>query len=269
LAASRDNVAHRNADFKNIMKQTLLKIDKSQQGLSGAVDSKKQPSGVVEGGESDCLISDHDVIFWIGDFNYRIDMSLSRENILDMIAANQLSDLRIYDQLNMERSLRKVFENFTEGVLSFPPTYKFQVGTDEYESREGKKKRPPAWCDRILWSEREQCCDDSTNTGPKRSEENKSVRQLSYRSADVHASDHKPVSAEFEVIVRSIDRKREQDVYHILLKELDKLENDDQPKVRPSLEVLLQLYAMFSVLFYSIILFFVVSRSMLALLIFI
>lgn len=270
LAASRDNVAHRNADFKNIMKQTLLKVDKNnrfstlnQTTLLNSAETTSMGKFYAltneENANVDFLICDHDIVFWIGDFNYRIDVSLARQEILDMIMSDRLSDLRIFDQLNMERSLGRVFEHFVEGELTFPPTYKFQVGTDIYENREGKKKRPPAWCDRILWSEKNnthkqqgmslrsakvgtdadaQTSATSTSSSDMTNHEHeplpnrcKAVQQVSYRSADLHASDHKPVSAEFQVTVRCIDGQREQELYYKLLKELDKLENDHQPKV--------------------------------------
>jgi hypothetical protein len=38
---------------------------------------------------------------------------------------------------------------YQEGVVSFPPTYKYQQGTNQYERRVDKKVRFPAWCDRI------------------------------------------------------------------------------------------------------------------------
>ena len=237
------------------MKQTLLKVDKSTSSLThshthplGESTSENTSECVGENNQllllsssecvsecsTDYMISDHDIIFWIGDFNYRITHSLTRQDILDMIATSRLNDLRVFDQLNIERSLSRVFANFNEGELSFPPTYKFQVGTDVYECRSGKKKRPPAWCDRILWCEsKSRHC--SSECGSKvesnSTSGSKAVRLLDYRSADLHASDHKPVSAVFDVTVRSIDRAREAVVYHSLLKELDKMENSGQPKV--------------------------------------
>lgn len=286
LAASRDNIAHRNEDYKNITKQTLLKKDKNVMKSSFAAEETSGAGGGAGGGghtkrlllassdeneSSDYMIADHDLVFWIGDFNYRIDVSLTRQDILDMITNNQINDLRIFDQLNIERSMGKVFENFHEGEITFPPTYKFQVGTDLYEDREGKKKRPPAWCDRILWSEQRHFGDHSkhevvddaagvggsagdrtntkTSTGaantnsttttptPKKEQRRKSaagapaVQLVNYRSADLHASDHKPVSADFHLTVRSVVDAREQAVYLGLLKELDHLENSGQPKV--------------------------------------
>ena len=55
------------------------------------------------------------------------------------------------DQLNLERAKGTVFQGFVEGPITFPPTYKFQQGTDIYERRKEKKLRAPAWCDRVLW----------------------------------------------------------------------------------------------------------------------
>jgi hypothetical protein len=43
------------------------------------------------------------------------------------------------------------FQGFDEGELTFPPTYKYQPGTDKYETRAEKKLRTPSWCDRILY----------------------------------------------------------------------------------------------------------------------
>lgn len=92
-------------------------------------------------------------------------------------------------QLNMAKDSETVLEGFLEGPLKFPPTYKFDVGTDTYDTRfvmtwgsishlldiKSKrdeyfhssyllslslsisylslsgKKRKPAWTDRILW----------------------------------------------------------------------------------------------------------------------
>jgi hypothetical protein len=92
----------------------------------------------------------HEYVFWMGDLNYRID-HISTDEVLRRIKENRLDTLIISDQLYIERQKQNCFTGFREGPLSFNPTYKYEPGTDEYEKREGKPLRAPAWCDRILW----------------------------------------------------------------------------------------------------------------------
>ena len=58
-------------------------------------------------------------------------MELSREDIFRLLEANDLEALRAKDQLNLERQRGTVFADFEEGVLNFPPTYKYEAGTDQ------------------------------------------------------------------------------------------------------------------------------------------
>ena len=44
---------------------------------------------------------------------------------------------------------RLVFAGYEEGPLSFAPTYKYDKGTDVYDT--SSKRRAPAWTDRVLW----------------------------------------------------------------------------------------------------------------------
>jgi hypothetical protein len=69
------------------------------------------------------------------------------------------------------------FRFYSEARITFMPTYKYDIGTDQYDSSE--KARIPAWTDRILRK--------GTN-----------LRQLSYNSAPLKFSDHRPVYATFE-----------------------------------------------------------------------
>jgi phosphatidylinositol-bisphosphatase len=74
----------------------------------------------------DLLIHQHDIVFWLGDLNYRIDESVQLDDVFNKIENHQLDFLRERDQLNIERSRNKVFQGFNEGVLNFNPTYKYQ-----------------------------------------------------------------------------------------------------------------------------------------------
>ncbi|KAK3904855.1 Endonuclease/exonuclease/phosphatase, partial [Staphylotrichum tortipilum] len=65
-----------------------------------------------------------------------------------------LDSLLPHDQLGRSIKQRKVFhEGWREGPISFLPTYKYDVGTVSlFDSSE--KRRPPSWCDRILYRTR-------------------------------------------------------------------------------------------------------------------
>jgi synaptojanin len=76
------------------------------------------------------------------------------------------------------------FSFYSEARITFMPTYKFDVGRDEYDSSE--KARIPAWTDRVLRK--------GTN-----------IRQTSYGSAPLRFSDHRPVYATFDCTVSVID----------------------------------------------------------------
>lgn len=80
-------------------------------------------------------------------------------------------------QLNLQMVAGLAFRFYSEARITFMPTYKYDIGTDQYDSSE--KARIPAWTDRILRK--------GTN-----------LRQLSYNSAALKFSDHRPVYATFE-----------------------------------------------------------------------
>ena len=236
LAASRDNIHGRNNDYRNIMERTLLQAGPDvEKGVGGSAGGGQERfvmlQQVEKSSQEDRLLTilDHDIVFWIGDFNYRIDMSLTQDDIMTLLKHDNLTALRKKDQLNMERQRGNVFQGFEEGLLTFAPTYKFQPGTDVYETRAEKKLRPPAWCDRVLWRE-------PHNRGADRT-----VRQTSYRISRLRPSDHKPVGSTFDVQARVVDAVKERNVYLKLVRDLDRMENAVQPRVEigPTLEFVL------------------------------
>lgn len=81
------------------------------------------------------------------------------------------------DQLYHEMQCKRVFNHYNEGIIRFRPTYKYDPGTDNWDSSE--KNRAPAWCDRVLWK-------------------GERIEQLTYESVmRLQLSDHKPVYAIF------------------------------------------------------------------------
>ncbi|TMS03464.1 Phosphatidylinositol 4,5-bisphosphate 5-phosphatase A [Larimichthys crocea] len=151
-------------------------------------------------GQAATGVLDHDVVFWFGDLNFRID-DLDMQVVKSAIDNNKLPMLWEKDQLNMAKDSETVLEGFHEGPLKFPPTYKFDVGTDTYDT--SGKKRKPAWTDRILWRLRATAPSGTgVNTGKRSSisglTSGTKVTQHYYRSyMEYTVSDHKPVSSIF------------------------------------------------------------------------
>ena len=93
-----------------------------------------------------------------------------------------MEELLKEDQLRLERNKGNIFTGFLEGKIKFKPTYKYDPGTDNWDTSE--KSRAPAWCDRILWR-------------------GENIKEIYYCShMEFKNSDHKPVSAAFDARVK-------------------------------------------------------------------
>ncbi|XP_074456189.1 phosphatidylinositol 3,4,5-trisphosphate 5-phosphatase 2-like isoform X2 [Larus michahellis] len=130
-------------------------------------------------------------LFWFGDLNYRLDMDV--QDILAHVTKKEFETLLAVDQLNLEREKNKVFLRFSEGDISFPPTYRYERGSrDSYMWQKfkptGVRINVPSWCDRILW---------------KSHPETHVVCKSYGCTDDIVTSDHSPVFATFEVGVTS------------------------------------------------------------------
>jgi len=134
-------------------------------------------------------ILDHDMIFWFGDLNFRLDTkpNFTAQQIVDLVSRNNLQSLLQYDELYQVRTNRDAFEDFAECEIKFNPTYKFIPHSTNYDF-----KRRPAWTDRVLYR---------TFNNSKSSDH--LVKCKSYESySNVEVSDHKPVSAHFDIQVK-------------------------------------------------------------------
>ncbi|XP_035710948.1 type II inositol 1,4,5-trisphosphate 5-phosphatase isoform X3 [Folsomia candida] len=157
-------------------------------------------------------VKDHDQVFMFGDLNYRINSStMEADRAKAIIEKEKYSLILEHDQLRDQMRLGNVFQGFTEGNLNFRPTYKYDTGTDNWDSSE--KNRSPAWCDRILYK-------------------GDNVIQVDYTSQfQYKLSDHKPISSSFDLKVKVINQARYRKCYEECLKQLDRLENEFLPQV--------------------------------------
>jgi endonuclease/exonuclease/phosphatase family metal-dependent hydrolase len=175
LAAGQSQTSHRNADIATILETPVFPAE---------ADLSRQIDLYVGGGDG-TMILDHEICVLNGDLNYRID-TMGRETIINAVKAGDYEKLLQRDQLLLARRKNPGFRlrAFTEEPITFAPTYKYDVGTDRYDTSE--KRRAPAWCDRLLYR------------GPEQ------IKQIDYRRHEVKISDHRPVSGLFQVRVKQI-----------------------------------------------------------------
>jgi len=188
LAAHVEEVERRNQDYMDICNRLVF---------SSSFPSK--------------TIKDHETVFWIGDLNYRLTSDLEMHTVKELLEEQDYASLLNYDQFKHQHAARKIFVGYQEGEIQFRPSYKYDPGTDNWDTSE--KNRAPAWCDRILWKG-----------------EHVSVKD--YRShPTLRMSDHKPVSAVLDCGIKIIDTVRYRKIYEEVMKKLDKLENEFLPQV--------------------------------------
>ncbi|AEO56829.1 hypothetical protein MYCTH_2302198 [Thermothelomyces thermophilus ATCC 42464] len=182
LAAGQGSANARHNDIAAILEAQLLP---PQRDPGVRIDS-------FVGGGDGSMILDHELCLLNGDLNYRID-TMSRDTVVAAVKAGNLAKLLERDQLLVARRRNPGFRlrAFEERPIEFAPTYKYDVGTDNYDTSE--KRRSPAWCDRLLY----RC-------GGGRGR----IEQLDYRRHEVRVSDHRPVSGRFRFEVKRIDPKR-------------------------------------------------------------
>ncbi|KAL1680770.1 SacI homology domain-containing protein [Schizophyllum commune] len=168
LAAGHSNVEERNADYHTITSGLHFQKGKN--------------------------IGSHQNIVWLADTNYRID--LDNETVRSFAEHDDYDALLAGDQLKQMMDENQVFAGYQEGPLLFRPTYRYDLGTDTYDTSE--KMRIPAWTDRILYR------GDALNL-------------QAYSRAELRGSDHKPVYAVFGADVRIIDPVKRAALSQLLL----------------------------------------------------
>lgn len=161
LSAGASNIDERRNDYNNIYRNITFPRSKT--------------------------IPHHDSLFWLGDLNYRI--TLTNDEVRRELRAQKdgyIDRLLQYDQLTQEINEGVVFQGFKEPTLQFRPTYKYDYGTDNYDTSE--KARTPSWTDRIIYK-------------------GENLHPLAYSDAPLKISDHKPVYAAYRANVKFVDEK--------------------------------------------------------------
>ncbi|KAF8969491.1 inositol polyphosphate phosphatase [Flammula alnicola] len=146
LAAGHSNVDERNADYRTIAHGLHFQKGKT--------------------------IQSHENVIWLADTNYRID--LENPTVRSLAEHDDFDPLLAADQLRQAMDSKAAFAGYEEGPLLFRPTYRYDLGTDNYDTSE--KMRIPAWTDRIL-------------------HRGNSLDLAVYSRAELRGSDHKPGSS--------------------------------------------------------------------------
>lgn len=187
---ARSQVAERNADYAEITRKIAFPMGRT--------------------------LKSHDYVFWCGDFNYRLDCD--REELRDALRqpggqdAAALGAWLEHDQLRQQQQLGAVFGGFREGQITFPPTYKYDLFSSDYDTSE--KQRAPAWTDRVLWRRRQTqqgvAC-GAGGAGDLAASDYGRLRH--YGRAELKQSDHRPVIAIVDVELARIDAERRERVF--------------------------------------------------------
>lgn len=184
FAAGQSQVTERNADYSEITRKIAFPMGRT--------------------------LNSHDYVFWCGDFNYRVDMD--KEEIKEYVRDNNLAPILESDQLNKQKLAGNVFKNCFEGEITFPPTYKYDLFSEEFDTSE--KCRAPAWTDRILWKSRKAVTESETVS------EAGAGKLIHYGRAELKQSDHRPVIAIIDAEVCQINANLRQKVFSEVVKDL-------------------------------------------------
>jgi hypothetical protein len=185
FAAGQSQVNERNADYNEITRKITFPMSRS--------------------------LNSHEYLFWCGDFNYRVDMD--KDEIKELVKLGDYDKILECDQLMKQQQEGNVFKDFIEGKITFPPTYKYDLFSDDYDTSE--KCRAPAWTDRVLWRRRKQSLAITNQL------ENWTPGKLVfYGRAELKQSDHRPVIAIIDITARKIDETKRQSMFYEVIADM-------------------------------------------------
>ncbi|XP_076762175.1 uncharacterized protein LOC143430088 [Xylocopa sonorina] len=187
LTAHQDKVKERVNDIKRIVRNLDL------------------PKDLPTRHKSKDVTQNFDCIFWCGDLNFRLTQP--REEVIQWVTdtsfPQQLPVNLHKDQLQTILNEGAVLRGFEEAPITFPPTYKYDPGTQNFDS--SSKQRTPAYTDRILFKGKGHTRGYIRRVSHESSNSYKDgvIECLVYDSVpSICTSDHKPVWGVFKTTIR-------------------------------------------------------------------
>ncbi|XP_071650890.1 inositol polyphosphate 5-phosphatase E isoform X2 [Temnothorax longispinosus] len=187
LTAHQDKVKERVNDIKRIVRNLDL------------------PKELPTRHKSKDVTQNFDCVFWCGDLNFRL--AQPREEVIQWITNTcfpQESPINMHkDQLKNILNEGAVLRGFEEAPIIFPPTYKYDPGTQNFDS--SSKQRTPAYTDRILFKGKGHTRGYIRRVSYENSNSHKDgvIECLVYDSVpSICTSDHKPVWGVFKATLR-------------------------------------------------------------------
>ncbi|XP_044021007.1 inositol polyphosphate 5-phosphatase E isoform X2 [Aphidius gifuensis] len=187
LTAHQEKVKERINDIKRIVRNLDLPKD---------LPTKNKSKDVTQ---------NFDCVFWCGDLNFRL--AQPREDVIEWVSDTSFpraSPINLSkDQLRTILNDGAVLRGFEEGPITFPPTYKYDPGTQTFDS--SSKQRTPAYTDRILFKGKGHTRGYIRRVSHESTNSNKDgvIECLVYDSVpSICTSDHKPVWGVFKTTIR-------------------------------------------------------------------
>jgi len=132
---------------------------------------------------------EYDFFFYSGDLNIRIDKNMSEQMINKLKQINSkntyvnYSSYLEYDEFYKEKD--SFYSDMTEAHINFSPSYKYKIGTLEYD-----QKKTPFWSDRIFF---------------KKGVKNEDFTPLAYNKCPLSLSEHQPIYGVYKLNTKIID----------------------------------------------------------------
>ncbi|KAF9418226.1 inositol polyphosphate 5-phosphatase [Podila epigama] len=117
------------------------------------------------------------------------------KKIRSLVSQGNYFEIYRCDQLRRSIDYGEAFEGYKEGIIAFAPSYRYDIGTDNYDTSE--KYRAPAWTDRILYK-------------------GEGIYQTSYERAELRTSDHRPVMSMFVLELTLLDAEAKEKMEQML-----------------------------------------------------